>query len=707
MLATTIFADGALALAVIFCVMLAFSIIWSYRPESVCSTLLTLLRFGFILTAAWYCMLAICKLHELDVVCWNTSICTGPELSLHGFKSFWLSWGWCPVGLLRCAAGVLWRPWWFFCYIVPQSILGHGPSEGIPWWQMRETIIGSVWWPTCLSLLAMGRAIEEDARMVLFFSFAGSLMLTSIPFYLTTEPVVTFWAFLANSWFLVISPKSKKQDNRQPRPEECFSVVVMLWQIAQAFYICASMRLEEWNAHKRVESGLRYALDHPFRAELEQGFAYDPESGLGLSPSQSGGLMDQITRIASGGALGRDAASTLKEKHRLLAEACREWRGNAATLPSRLTLQVHRASLLDDTWKALSSKPVSELLAPQMTVRFMEELGSDAGGLTRDWFDSVSRDLAEGADNMRGTSLLATAPDQTLIPRPVRTFGGAEDERECTTEEQDQFRALYAIGRFLALAVYREQPLPLSFSSVACKHLLGCPVGMTDVQQLDPEFYRGRVEAVLKKGGLEALEEALGEPLTFMSAPTELLPEPQELKPGGAETIVTQGNKREYVKLLCEAYVCGGIRREIQCVLQGFWDLLPLQLLRKCSVTPRELSLLISGVHVIDPKEWQRCSRGGEGTQVREWFWDIVEKDLDDDQRCMLLHFATGSSRLPPGGLEDLQPIFTISINPGSSDRLPVAHTCSNQLVIQEYTSREQLREKLMMALSAKGFEFV
>lgn len=702
----TILADGFLAILLIGCVILASSYVASISFLSLKGVICDILKFIVVAILAWYLMLAISQLHKLDVVCWNASVCTGSEMHLHGAANFVRSWGWIPVGLLRCVCGMLWRPWWFVFIVFPQALFGQGPlATGLPWWQAREAIIGGVWWPSFVVLSAMARAIEEDSRMVFLFCVVTSLVAASFPFYLTSDPVVWFWVFLADSWIVVLQPK-KNSKGRPARPEETLSVVVMLWQMARALYVCASLRLEEWNAHKHVEEGLRYALNNPFRAELEQGFAVDIESGgYGMTRSPSGGLVRQLSRLTGVNTLDRKDAISLKEKHQLLSEACREWRGTAA-LHRQLQLQVNRATLLDDTWQALSNKPVSELLAPTMTVRYHEELGSDAGGLTRDWFDSVARALAEGVDDVRGSSLLATAPDQTLIPRPVRAQPDA-DSGDFNVEEQEKFRALFAVGRFLALAVYREHPLPLSFSLVACKHLLGAPVGMSDVQQLDPDFYRCRVEAVLKDGGLEVLYQALGEPLTFMSAPTDLLPQPVELKPGGEQLIVTEENKREYVKLLCEAYVCGGIRREIQCVLQGFWDLLPLQLLRKCLVTPRELSVLISGVQVIDPKEWKRCSRGGEGNQVREWFWDIVEKDLDDEQRCLLLHFATGSSRLPPGGIEDLQPIFTISISPGSEERLPVAHTCSNQLVLQEYSSREQLHHKLLLALSAKGFEFV
>merc|ERR1712043_109679 len=119
----------------------------------------------------------------------------------------------------------------------------------------------------------------------------------------------------------------------------------------------------------------------------------------------------------------------------------------------------------------------------------------------------------------------------------------------------------------------------MSFSLVACKLLLLRPVGERDVRRLDPGFYRYHVAQVLKDGGLEEIEAALGEPLTFMTAVTDLRPEQAEQKPGGAKLAVTEDNKQEYVRLLSEAHLCGGCRCELQCLLQGFWEILPPGLL--------------------------------------------------------------------------------------------------------------------------------
>merc|ERR550514_1221586 len=140
-------------------------------------------------------------------------------------------------------------------------------------------------------------------------------------------------------------------------------------------------------------------------------------------------------------------------------------------LPGTLRLRVRRETILRDSLRALFESRPAELLAPRMLVYYEGEEGIDAGGLARDWFDGVAKALNDDAADGK-TSLLATAPDSTLTPRP---------EISGEREDPDKFRSFIALGRFLALAVLQETPLPLSFSLLACKHILKVPVGMDDV----------------------------------------------------------------------------------------------------------------------------------------------------------------------------------------------------------------------------------
>ena len=92
-------------------------------------------------------------------------------------------------------------------------------------------------------------------------------------------------------------------------------------------------------------------------------------------------------------------------------------------------------------------------------------------------------------------------------------------------------------------------------------------------------------------------------------------------------------------------------------------------------------------------------------TPTIRFFWEVVHS-FSEEQKKKLLFFATGSDRVPIGGLSRLQ--FVITKNGGDSDRLPSAHTCFNVLLLCEYPNKERLRERLLTAIqNAEGFGMI
>ena len=94
-----------------------------------------------------------------------------------------------------------------------------------------------------------------------------------------------------------------------------------------------------------------------------------------------------------------------------------------------------------------------------------------------------------------------------------------------------------------------------------------------------------------------------------------------------------------------------------------------------------------------------------------------------------MLSFATGTSRVPLGGFNDLQGVqgtqrFSIHRAYGDPDRLPQAHTCTflsssktrseayvelpgfNQIDLPQYSSYEMLRQQLLLAINEGGEGF-
>ena len=72
----------------------------------------------------------------------------------------------------------------------------------------------------------------------------------------------------------------------------------------------------------------------------------------------------------------------------------------------------------------------------------------------------------------------------------------------------------------------------------------------------------------------------------------------KELKPDGRNIVVTEANKREYVQLACQMKMTGSIQAQIKSFLEGFYEVIPKDLIS--IFNEQELELLISGLPTID-----------------------------------------------------------------------------------------------------------
>ncbi len=71
-----------------------------------------------------------------------------------------------------------------------------------------------------------------------------------------------------------------------------------------------------------------------------------------------------------------------------------------------------------------------------------------------------------------------------------------------------------------------------------------------------------------------------------------------DLKPGGADIAVTEGNKKEYVDLMVEYYISKRVKDQFDAFMSGFNELIPQDLITMFD--ERELELLIGGMSEID-----------------------------------------------------------------------------------------------------------
>ena len=156
------------------------------------------------------------------------------------------------------------------------------------------------------------------------------------------------------------------------------------------------------------------------------------------------------------------------------------------------------------------------------------------------------------------------------------------------------------------------------------------------------------------------------------------------------------------------------IQAQIDAFKSGFHELVPAELVS--IFDSKELELLISGLPTVDLEDLQANTEYhnyNENSQVIVWMWEVLN-EFSREERAEFIQFVTGSRKVPIDGFKALPGIggfqkFQIHKCFASTDRLPTAHTCMNQLDLPDYTTKEYLRNRLKIAISEgkEGFGFV
>ncbi|CAK0839186.1 unnamed protein product [Prorocentrum cordatum] len=599
------------------------------------------------------------------------------------------------------AAGLngAWRPLLFGCLfywtlarvLIMQVVIPMRYARAQVYGQIQQSLSG-------LSAFRLNVVYVLGNILMLIFSFLILAPIAVLDSWLKTWPLMLpVWLYLHNCIWTLGEYLSSSETGPAPKPHQWLGLVTLAWFLLAL--ACERPRVpffaEDFDHEEMFKQVMKKG---PFQAQMEE------QHGL-LARSVSFTARPLMRRLST--LLNVDAQDVERKREVLRCGSIESHGGKVGDMYN--LGPVVREDLLKSSLQFLQTASVAQLLSKHFTVRFQGEDAIDAGGVTKDWFDSLARELASGSeqherrrsiDDFFSSSLLACAPDGTLLPRPSGCLGA-----DCSEAQREQLRArwtqLAAVGRFLGVAVLERRPLPLSFGQVLMKLLCEKAVSYSDVRHLDNDFYRHRIIGLLQEGGVERASAALGEPLTFTSAPTDLMPDTVPLKEGGGEILVTEENKMEYIGLLSEARICAGRRHELQFFVSGFHEVIPVGVLKQAAVGPAELSLLISGVHEYDVAEWRSCAKETGDEIVLGWFWEVVAS-FTEEQRALLLNFSTGSSRIPPGGFRDMSPQFQVQVlaTDENQDRLPSAHTCFNQLDLPRYSSRELLAEKLALAIS-------
>lgn len=376
---------------------------------------------------------------------------------------------------------------------------------------------------------------------------------------------------------------------------------------------------------------------------------------------------------------------------------------NGKAIDVYLKIRVRRSHISGDSLRCIKEHQGD--LFKSLKVEFVGEPGIDAGGLRKEWFLLLTKSLYDPLN-----SLFVYVPES----RQIWFSNSSHDEMS----GENISELYYLFGVVMALAIFNSTILNLHFPLAIYKKLCGEPLTFKDFAELYPETAQNLQKLLdYEKNDIEDVFSLTFE-TTFVDDGWELKADKSKTKyktvnlcPDGNNRYVTKDNRNEYIKLWVDFYLNIVIENQFNYFAKGFKKVFSVSKSIKL-FNAEELKRLVCGD--VDSKKYdfemlRSVTRyiGGmrDDMSVVHWFWELVENWNYPLQR-KLMRFVTGSDGVPATGMSTLP--FKISLLGSSdSDKLPIAHTCFNELCLWNYDTKEKLEKKLVWAITeSEGFGF-
>ncbi|CEP23399.1 HUL4 [Cyberlindnera jadinii] len=378
-----------------------------------------------------------------------------------------------------------------------------------------------------------------------------------------------------------------------------------------------------------------------------------------------------------------------KSMERMAEEAFIHALDNRVPTSVNVVFHIRRSHITDDSLRCI--KQHQNELKKALKIEFVGEPGVDAGGLKKEWFQLLIRDLFKQDNGM----FLFNSESRLcwFAPEP--------------SEKNDEL--FFLVGVILGLAIYNSTILDLKFPLALYKKLLGKSIHLDDYTELCPSTGEG-LRKLLHCDHDEVEEMGIYFETSFQSGPGEVIT--RELCPNGSKRLVTHESRREYVNRWVDFYMNRSIEEQFNSFNRGFQMIIGGNAISLFA--PREIEMIICGngdtrIDVSSLKSitkyngWS-SSEEASNSQLIKWFWEWVET-LNNAKQKQFLCFVTGSGRIPATGITTMSFKITRLKSYGTSTRLPMAHTCFNELCLFEYRSREEMFRKLNISISeSEGF---
>jgi ubiquitin-protein ligase E3 C len=358
-------------------------------------------------------------------------------------------------------------------------------------------------------------------------------------------------------------------------------------------------------------------------------------------------------------------------------------------------VRIRRSMIVEDGIAAMDK--VGNAIKDRIVIRYInnfgeEEAGIDIGGLFKDFVSDLSFRIFDPS-----YGLFAVTNKHELYPNPA----------VASIYPVGDIEKLYLfLGRVLGKALYENITLQPQFTHFFLSFMHGkydYKNLIDDLNTYDEEIFKNLMFLKSYTGDLNDLG------LTF-SLTESVYGDNREINliPNGSNVAVTDENKMRYINLVAKYYLHDRIKLQARAFFRGLYELIQPDILTIFCAP--ELQILISGSTggiSIDELKANTRYLGGYTAFDRNilWFWATVQ-EFNSDDLSKLIKFVTSCPRAPSLGFASLDPLFGIQRVECPDSRLPSASTCFNILKLPIYSSKNILKEKLLVSIrSGAGFD--
>ena len=402
-------------------------------------------------------------------------------------------------------------------------------------------------------------------------------------------------------------------------------------------------------------------------------------------------------------------SETFLDKQNIFNKKLVEYHQEKGNVRNKLLLKVERWCIVHSSFQVTKWLSDSQWIH-LFEIEFEGEPGIDQGGIRREWFEILCREIFKPTFNL---FVQAEEGSDAVLPnsKPYQDNFGKNALKMYKFAGKIVGKCLLESAHG---STYRQQ-LPVRLAKSFLALIVGLRVQFKHFSYDTPEFYATKVRSILtgnvddEDGGMNDIVFSEEEYMSSESVSQNV--KIVDLKPNGSQTKVTESNKHEYLDLLAQYKLCDRFKEKTAAFLDGLHRLVPDSLLSLFD--EHELELLLCGIREYSLQDLKKYHIvvggifGGPSAKILNWFW-LILASFTREQMARLVQFTTGSSQLPHGGFEKLQPMFQI-MGSGEKNSLPTAHTCFNMICLPDHNEFNNFEQALLTAITEgnEGFGLV